>query len=87
MGGQGRTIVYFYGFPAEWDKDTFESTICGDFEVARVDFMSGKLMAFVHCKDNANASAMIEKWNNESIDGKRPLQVRFRDSTANKGEN
>jgi len=80
--GQGRTIVFFYGFPGDWTKETFESTICADFSVARVDFMDGKLMAFVHCQDTENAQALISKWNGESIDGKRPMQVRFRDSNS-----
>jgi len=79
----GRTIVFFYGFPKAWDEATFRSTICeplGEVGIARIDFMDGKLMAFVHCVDTSDAQRLIDQWNGQSIDGAKPIQVRFRDS-------
>jgi len=89
QGGKnfGSKVVFFYGFPADCSEESFKGEILGphpEVEVLKVDFFGKKLMAFVHCKTNDQAKALINTWNKKMMTGsEKPLQVRFK--TADRG--
>ena len=81
--------VFVYGFPRDMTKSSFEENFFKNFKeihegIEKLDYLSEKLQAFIHCATTDHCEQLIKHWDGRTIgEGTKPLQVRFKGEDPN----